>query len=170
MQKALMFKAKDIGLTAARIVSPLTTSKPLYYGAAISCAAGLGLGLWLEPPRAHMVRPGSMTPFDIQLPQDPAPVAALSVAPRTDASYAWYTPTPAVQPAAAVQSQPQPQLIARNEPPIQLAEADPDWRDEDADERDLPPPPRWDRGDREPRWPSRDGGDRDWSRDGDGDG
>lgn len=193
MQKAFVLKAQALGRRAARAAAPVATWKYFYYGAALSCALGVGVGLWLEPPRAHVMKPGSMTPFSIRLPEEP-PLPEPAPAVPQAASNAWYLPQPTFQPAveSRVETEPLPQhhLTAEIGPPIQLQEADPGWRppewappqpqyryerprwrdeeavaadrDEDLDDEDLPPPPRWDRG---PRWPSRDGGGYGLSRD-----
>lgn len=52
-----------IGLKKA--ITPLLTRK-LFFGAAISCAVGLGLGVWLQPPKFYY---GAATPT-VTLPQD----------------------------------------------------------------------------------------------------
>jgi hypothetical protein len=136
-------------LKAARRYSPWTLQKFFYYGAAIACSVGVGLGLWLEPPRANIVRAGSMSPDQVQLPEAPQ-VEPAPFVPRM-ASYSWY-PTSAypasAYPASApkleapadgaedaqpqarteVQTQPQtqPHLIAQFPgPTIQLDDADP---------------------------------------------
>lgn len=109
-------------------VLPLLTRK-LFYGAAISCAVGIGLGVWLQPPKPHY---GSATPI-VSVPQEQPNIwgdtAEASPAPANALPYeqASADQTAAVSPPADVQ-------------PVQLAQADPaqvaasgDTRGADAD-------------------------------------
>jgi len=174
MEKAFVLKAQTVGLAAARTLAPLLTQQ-LFYGAAVSCAVGLGLGLWLEPPRAEVLQPGSMDSSMIQLPPNPTYPDSLAPTPMP-AFYSWTQPQtePAVEAGERTDAVYEP--VAQSEPPIQLAEADPadraretgasgppldlDSPPEAADEaQSLPEPPRW-----EPHFPSRDGGAESWTR------
>jgi hypothetical protein len=103
----------SIPVALKKAVTPLLTRK-LFYGAAISCAVGLGMGVWLEPPKAHYAAAATT----VTLPEDPpnlwGDAASLSAAPEgqpaTDATTA--SQTAAVSPPADVE-------------PVKLAQADP---------------------------------------------
>lgn len=90
---------------------PLLTQK-LFYGAAISCAVGLGLGVWLQPPKPHY---GSTATPVVTLPQEQpnlwGDVAEASPAPSQPYAQAPADQTAAVSPPADVQ-------------PVQLASSD----------------------------------------------
>jgi hypothetical protein len=48
MQISSTFNAQDLGDGVMRAAAPSLT-RQLFYGAAISCAAGLAIGAWLQP-------------------------------------------------------------------------------------------------------------------------
>lgn len=92
-----------------KAVTPILTKK-LFYGVAVSCAVGVGLGAWLEPPKAHY---GGTT--TITLPQDPPNL--WGAAPDSISALAYNPPDPSqyqtatVSPPAGVE-------------PVKLAQAD----------------------------------------------
>jgi hypothetical protein len=99
-------------------VLPLLTRK-LFYGAAISCVVGIGLGVWLQPPKPHY---GSATPVVIASQEQPnlwGDAAEASPAPANALPYAQASTdqTAAVSPPAQVQP--------ADVQPVQLAQADP---------------------------------------------
>jgi hypothetical protein len=57
-----------------RAAGPFLT-RQVFYGAAISCAVGLGIGLWLQPPRTHAQAPGAMRRVAAAPRAAPAPAA-----------------------------------------------------------------------------------------------
>jgi hypothetical protein len=106
-----MFKLFDPD-TLKRAVAPLLTRK-LFCGTAVSCAVGLGLGVWLEPPKVHY---GS-TATPVVLPQ-----------PRSDAwgdGAANAAPAPAAQPATDPDAEQTAAVSPPAADPVQLAQADP---------------------------------------------
>ena len=64
MQMPRKFDAQALGHDLVRVATPFLT-RQLFYGAAVACILGVGLGLWLEPPRPHLSKPGSMQPLPI---------------------------------------------------------------------------------------------------------
>lgn len=163
MGKSFALNAQALARRIARALAPITTRKFFYYGAATSCAVGIGLGLWLEPPTPRVMKPGSMTPSMIDIPPSPALPDPIPTVPQA-ASYAWRLPQQimqaVVEPAAdrrpvetqtpQPQPQPQRQLIAQSGPPIELGQPDTAWREREPPPRSLEfrERPRWDRDER----------------------
>jgi hypothetical protein len=147
MRETSLFNAVVGGL--ARAAKSLLT-KQLFYGVAVSCAIGLGLGLWLQPPRLHLGRQ----------PDAIVPAAAFADTPDLGGSVA------APQPGAASAAMPPPELAETSRPPELAPWLDPendqpaDWAQADhppqpdyderpgdaADGTEDPPQPRWDAG------------------------
>jgi hypothetical protein len=154
-------------------------TQEFFYGSAMACMVGVAAGLWLEPPRPHVMERDSTEPVLVQ----PAAPERLDVASTTvGASAQWpqAVDSPAVQP----DSRDDVRIVRTSTPALAEADADadldpsppparmaesreprPDYAREGADDdpRDAielddppppPPPPRYDLG---PRWPSRDG-------------
>ena len=114
-----MFKlALPAALTTA--VAPLLTKK-LFYGAAIACAAGLGLGAWLEPPRMPVASAATV----VTPPQEPANVWGEAPSDISAVLYSQPDGGPVESQTAAV-SRPAPEDDASPEiQPVALAQADP---------------------------------------------
>ena len=106
-----MFKLFDPD-ALKKAVAPLLTRK-LFFGAAISCAVGLGLGVWLEPPKVYYG--SAVTP--VALPQSQPDAWGDGVA---DAA-----PAPAAQPATDPDTEQTAAVSPPAPDPIQLAQADP---------------------------------------------
>jgi hypothetical protein len=154
------FNAQAVGHGLARAAAPILT-KQLFYGAAVSCAVGVGLGLWLEPPRPHLVESGVMQPVAMGDPA-PQPVQTTDEAPAAPLPYLASAPReaaqePAAVPVAAVQEvppQPAAQVIPAKAagPPLRLEDAQP------AGPYEAPPPERRP----DPRWRQDEPRGRDW--------
>ena len=157
------FRARAMGSGLVRAATPILT-KQLFYGAAVSCAVGLGLGVWLRPPLPHVLEPGVMQPVAADALADQGTVVS---APPLRVASPPPQPDAAVSPAADTEARPAPRIIpARADVPPAAADARAaDWRLGAApDEQDAPPPAdpprehrRW-QGDREDAYPDpRDG-------------
>ena len=122
-----------------RAVKPLLT-RVVGCGAALSCAAGIGLGAWMQPPS---LQAGQATTV-VTLPaeqngwsEDTGGLPALSYAQSVS------VPDPDQTAAVSPPAEPSPArvAVAQNEvqtPPAALGEP---ARDDDADPQDLPAPP-----------------------------
>ena len=150
MQNPSQFNAQALGDGVARALDLILT-KQLFYGAAVSCAVGLGLGLWLEPTRPQMLPPDSMQPVAISAPtEDPSALdQAVSVAPQVEATPAAYVSSPSPDPApaetaTAETSSPQfmPVTKAGAGPPLRLEDAQAEGPYADTEDFDHPPPDR----------------------------
>jgi hypothetical protein len=147
MRKTSLFNAVGDGL--ARAANSLLT-KQLFYGVAVSCAIGVGVGLWLQPPRLHLGRqPDAIVPAPAFAD---TPDLGESVAAPQPATASAATPPPEV-----AETMGPPELApwlerpvsSQNDEPAAWAQADRpaqtdyDDRPGDADEvEDLPPPRR----------------------------
>lgn len=145
MQMPRRFDAQALGHGLARVATPFLT-RQLFYGAAISCVVGLGLGLWLEPPRPRLTKPGSMQPLPINFQpqqQDQGAVVDVSPAPLPyEAPETRQEPGAPTDDADASPEVSPPAPTPSMGPPVRLEDADP------ADAPDGDPPairadPRW---------------------------
>jgi hypothetical protein len=79
-------------------------TRKLFYGAAVACAAGLGLGIWLQPPKFYY---GSPTPVAAPPPEQPNPwlqdVGASPISPNQSVTDPNADQSAAVSPPAVAQ-------------------------------------------------------------------
>jgi hypothetical protein len=148
------FKAEAWWPVLARTLMPLLT-KQLFYGAAISCVVGLGLGLWLEPPKAQTIEPGSMQPVELQPTQATAESEGPGFAAYPPPAPVAHPPAPAPVEEVAARFEPPPRAApvpvrADVGPPLRLEDAQPTPWDPAAD-RDRSYDARDPRADDEPR-------------------
>ncbi len=147
MQNTRPFHLHALLAGMARAVTPLLT-RQLFYGIAVSCALGLGVGAWLQP-QISQARQGAMQPVAILAP--PAEAAEVSYpAPYTQtaqpveqvAEVSPATDDAPLDRSADTGPQTPPPIRAQFGPPLHLEDPQPDENaaQPTAPWRDGPPP------------------------------
>lgn len=117
----------NLGPAVRRALAPLLTQR-LFYGAAIACAVGLGLGAWLKPPPVKVTSGGDTPAVVLPIVADPTDQASTETVD---------TPAPAA-PVQPVEPPPRPTTVAALSPPADDSQPQP----QDAEAQDSAPPPR----------------------------